>query len=227
MPYTDVKAPDAAAITESVAASLARAERSETPYRHWTLRSVFPDETLAQLKALDFPLQEMGGISGKREYHNDSRHYFDRDAIRTFPVAKAVAEAFQAPQMVRTLQDFFSTDLEGTFLRLEYAQDVEGFWLQPHTDLGVKRITMLIYLSDGDGHGDLGTDIYASEEEWAGRSPFAPGVAMAFVPGATTYHGFQKRSIDGVRKSLILNYVTTDWRERGQLSFPDEMVSAG
>ena len=227
MPHTDVKSLDAAAIIESVAASLARAERSETPYRHWTLREVFPPEALAQLKALDFPLQELGGLSGKREYHNDSRHYFDQATIAAHPVAKAVAQAFQAPPMVRALQDFFSVDLEGAFLRLEYAQDVEGFWLQPHTDLGVKRITMLIYLSDGDGHDDLGTDIYASETQWAGRSPFAPGVAMAFVPGATTYHGFEKRSINGVRKSLILNYVTTDWRERGQLSFPGATVSAG
>ena len=213
-------------ILDSVASALARAEQNETPYRHWILRDVFPQDLLADLRAISFALQELDGVSGKREYHNDSRHYFDQNTMKFFPAAKAVAEAFQAPPMVRALQDFFGADLEDTFLRLEFAQDTTGFWLQPHTDLGVKRITMLIYLSDGDGHEDLGTDIYASESEWAGRSPFAPGVAMAFVPGTNTYHGFEERPINGVRKSLILNYVTKDWRDRDQLAFPHQTVSA-
>ena len=213
-------------IYDSVASALARAEQSETPYRHWILRDVFPQDLLAALQAISFTLQELDGVSGKREYHNDSRHYFDQNTMKVFPAAKAVAEAFQAPPMVRALRDFFDADLDDTFLRLEFAQDTTGFWLQPHTDLGVKRITMLIYLSDGDGHEDLGTDIYASESEWAGRSPFAPGVAMAFMPGANTYHGFEERPINGVRKSLILNYVTKDWRDREQLAFPHQTVSA-
>lgn len=226
MTLTDTNNAAGTTIFDSVASSLARAERSETPYRHWILRDLFPQDLLADLRAISFPLQELDGVSGKREYHNDSRHYFNRQTIELFPAANAVAEAFQAPRMVRALQDFFQTDLEGAFLRLEFAQDTTGFWLQPHTDLGVKRITVLIYLSDGEGHEDLGTDIYASENEWAARSPFAPGVAMAFVPGANTYHGFEERPINGVRKSLILNYVTKDWRDREQLAFPHQTVSA-
>lgn len=226
MTLTDTNSAAGTTIFDSVASSLARAERSETPYRHWILRDLFPQDLLADLRAISFPLQELDGVSGKREYHNDSRHYFNRQTIGLFPAANAVAEAFQAPRMVRALQDFFQTDLEGAFLRLEFAQDTTGFWLQPHTDLGVKRITVLIYLSDGEGHEDLGTDIYASESEWAARSPFAPGVAMAFVPGANTYHGFEERPINGVRKSLILNYVTRDWRDREQLAFPHQTVSA-
>jgi hypothetical protein len=47
---------------------------------------------------------------------------------------------------------------------------------------------------------------------------------MVFVPGDNTWHGFERRPIEGVRRSVILNYVTRDWRERGQLSFPDRTV---
>jgi hypothetical protein len=127
--------------------------------------------------------------------------------------------------MVRAIESFFDADLDGTFLRLEYAQDLTGFWLEPHTDLGVKRITLLIYISDDPAHGDMGTDIYNADKTHAKRSPFAPNMAMAFVPGDNTYHGFEKREIPGVRKSLILNYVTTEWRDREQLCFPEETVS--
>lgn len=213
-------------IFDSFTGALARAESSDVPYQHWILNDLFPPKILKDLQALEFPLQELDGVSGKREHHNDSRHYFDQNTIPEFPVAHAVASVFQTPQMVRAVQDFFSVDLEGTFLRLEYAQDTTGFWLQPHTDLGVKRLTVLLYLSDEDGHETLGTDIYASEAEWTARSPFALGTALAFVPGANTYHGFEKRPINGIRKSLILNYVTTDWRDRTQLCYPQETVTA-
>jgi hypothetical protein len=111
-------------------------------------------------------------------------------------------------------------------LRLEYALDVDGFWLEPHTDLGVKKFTCLIYLSDGPGHEALGTDIYWNRERHFGVSPFKRGAAMVFVPGDDTWHGFEKRPIQGVRRSVILNYVTHEWRAREQLSFPERAVRA-
>ena len=109
---------------------------------------------------------------------------------------------------MRLVHDAFGAPIDDTFLRLEYAQDVDGFWLEPHTDLGVKKFTCLIYLSDGPGHDTLGTDIYWSRERHFGVSPFKRGAAMVFVPGDDTWHGFEKRPIEGVRRSVILNYVT-------------------
>lgn len=214
-------------ILECFAGALDRSGVYETPYRHWFLDGVFPDDILAELQSLTFPVGDLGGVSGKRELHNDTRHYFDQENIARHKAVAEVANAFQSAPMVKRIEDFFSVDLEGTFLRLEYAQDVDGFWLEPHTDLGVKRLTVLIYLSDGPQHGDLGTDIFTAEKQPIKRSPFKPNFAMAFVPGGNTYHGFQRREINGVRKSVILNYVTTDWRDREQLSFPDATVSAG
>ena len=117
-------------------------------------------------------------------------------------------------------------DLTGNYLRLEYAQDTDGFWLEPHTDLGVKKFTMLIYLSDEAGHDKLGTDIYSDVNTHLGSSPFAKNSAMIFIPADNTWHGFEKRTIPGVRKSLILNYVTPEWRAREQLSYPDKPVVA-
>lgn len=75
-----------------------------------------------------------------------------------------------------------------------------------------------------EDHDDLGTDIYRSRDERVGRSPFKPNSAMIFVPSDKTWHGFERRPIAGVRKSVILNYVTHEWRAREQLSFPDAPV---
>ena len=116
--------------------------------------------------------------------------------------------------------------LGGSYLRLEYAQDTNGFWLEPHTDLGVKVFTMLLYLSADPQHSGLGTDIYDGDKRHVGRSPFNANGAMVFVPSNNTYHGFEPRQIDGIRKSVIINYVTNDWRAREQLSFPDAPIAA-
>ena len=63
------------------------------------------------------------------------------------------------------------------------------------------------------------------EKRHVGRSEFAPNTAMVFVPSTDTYHGFEKRPISGVRKSIIINYVTSDWRAREQLPYPATPVA--
>ena len=204
--------------------SIDRAQSHDQPYRHYLLTDLFPDHVATDLAELPFVAPRIGGVSGKRELHNDKRSYFDHGAMDRFPVMRAVAEALQQTSLVRHIANAFDAPIDNTFLRLEYALDVDGFWLQPHTDLGVKKFTCLIYLSDEPGHEHLGTYIYRSQEQHFGRSPFVRNTAMVFVPADNTWHGFEKRPINGVRKSVILNYVTHEWRAREQLSFPQQPV---
>jgi hypothetical protein len=201
------------------------AKRSEQPYRHWTLKGCLPSDSVEDIVALPFEAPSLDGISGKRELHNKTRKYFDVENRGRFPVCEAVAQAFQDRRVTSHIERAFSTDLKGTYLRIEFAQDIDGFWLEPHTDLGVKVFTMLLYLSKDDSHGDLGTDIYDGEKRHVARSPFAPNAAMVFIPDSNTYHGFEKRPIKGVRTSLIINFVTNEWRAREQLSFPDAPIA--
>jgi hypothetical protein len=201
------------------------AKRSEQPYRHWVLRGCFPADSVQDIISLPFEAPSLDGVSGKRELHNNTRKYFDVENRENFPVCEAIAQAFQDKRVTSHIEKVFGTDLKDTYLRIEFAQDIDGFWLEPHTDLGVKVFTMLVYLSKDPTHTDLGTDIYDGEKRHVGRSPFAPNAAMVFIPGSTTYHGFEKRPIKGVRTSLIINYVTNEWRAREQLSFPEAPIA--
>ena len=133
---------------------------------------------------------------------------------------------FQSSEVVGMLAKATGSNLDDTYLRIEYAQDLDGFWLKPHTDLGVKKLTILYYLADAPGQDDLGTDIYAAEDSWAKRSAFTRNTALVFVPSNNTWHGFEPRPISGVRKSVIINYVTDEWRAREQLAFPEITVRA-
>jgi len=221
---TSALSPAAERIADSFEAAVAARRSLSRPYPYHLLDGVFPADVTQALAELPFAPPVLDGVSGKRELHNDQRSYFDAVGVARFPIMDAVAEALQSNRVVRTIYEAFAADIDDTFLRLEYAQDVDGFWLQPHTDLGVKKFTCLIYLSNGPGHETLGTDIYESPDKHFGVSPFRPGAAMVFVPGDNTWHGFEKRRIEGVRRSVILNYVTSDWRERGQLSYPEQTV---
>jgi len=207
----------------ALAASLKGAPRSEAPYRHWDLSNIFGAETVAALSSLPFPAPELGGVSGARELHNNTRRYFDQDNIAAFPVCRTIAETFQDDDVVSLIEQTTGANLDGCYLRIEYAQDVDGFWLAPHTDLGVKKLTMLYYLGDED-QADLGTDIFVDGETWSKRSTFTADSALVFVPSNNTWHGFKSRPINGVRKSVIINYVTDEWRAREQLAYPSRPV---
>jgi len=205
------------------AASLTAAVADDNPYRHWLLSDVLPQDVADAMDALPFPPPALNGVSGSREIHNNTRRYVDAEAIAAYPACRSLAEAFQDPRTVRVIEDVTGARLGGCCLRIEYAQDTDGFWLQPHTDLGVKKFTLLYYLSP-EGEEDLGTDVYADADTWSHRAPFTPGAALAFVPSNNTWHGFEPRPIPVVRKSLILNYVTAEWRAREQLAYQDTPV---
>jgi hypothetical protein len=206
------------------AASLEAAKVQDKPYRHWLLSDMLPQTVAAAMDALPFPAPDLHGVSGSREIHNNTRRYVDAEAIATHPTCRDLADAFQDARTVKLVEDVTGARLDGCCLRIEYAQDTDGFWLQPHTDLGVKKFTLLYYLSPA-GEEDLGTDVYANAETWSHRAPFIPGAALAFVPSNNTWHGFEPRPIPVVRKSLIVNYVTAEWRAREQLAYPDTPVT--
>ena len=210
-----------ATLTKCFAASAVK----PVPYRHWFVDNCLPADVVADVLRLPFPAPELGGISGKREVHNATRRYFDADNMQAHPVCSALNAALQDPRVTASIEKTFSTKLRGTYLRVEFAQDTNGFWLEPHTDLGVKTFTFLLYLSPDAQHTALGTDIYDADKKHIGRSPFKSNSAMIFVPSNNTYHGFEARQIDGVRKSLVINFVTNDWRAREQLAYPTMPVA--
>ena len=54
---------------------------------------------------------------------------------------------------------------------MEYIQDIDGAWLEPHHDIPEKLFSMVIYLCLGPDAQGWGTDIYDSEQEAGWRGP--------------------------------------------------------
>lgn len=212
-------------LAEHFLAAIATGEKIEIPFTHWVLRDCLSDDVLDQVISLPFNAMELSGVSGERALHNDKRVYFDPATRDCFPICESIAGMFQETRIVAGIEKYFGAKLHDTYLRIEYAQDMDGFWLKPHTDIGAKLFSMLLYVSRDQCHQNLGTDIYNSEKQHVSRIPFRPGNALVFVPSLRSLHGFEARPIEGVRKSLIINYVTQEWRAHKELAFPNIPVS--
>ena len=203
---------------------LDRSARSEFPFRHWLLTRMLPAESCEAIVGLPIDARVHGDTMGRRETNNSLRVFFEPKNRAAYPVCADVAAALQSPAVVRRLQDLCGIDLTGSYLRIEYCLDTDGFWLESHTDIGAKRFTMLLYLSDTPGCEAWGTDLMDKDGNVVATTPYHRNDGFIFIPGSETWHGFSPRRIDGVRRSLIVNYVIPEWRSRHELAFPDQPV---
>jgi hypothetical protein len=199
-----------------------RSTRYTSPYRHWLLQEAFPETLARNLASLPFPAPEAMTHDGRRESNNAKRVYFTREIQDRYPICRTVADTFNDPPLRDVLAQETGAALNDAILRIEYCQDTGDFWLEPHTDISVKKFTMLIYLSDDPRLANCGTDVYDStpQHRLVHTAPYMFNGGLIFVPASDTWHGFQRRMIHGIRKSLIINYVSPEWRDKWELSYP-------
>lgn len=217
---------DHSATAEYFLSRLERSVAGDHPFRHWLLDSALPDSTCKGIDALNVLPPAITDTLGKRETNNSSRLFFGHAQQSDFPVCRDLAAALQDAAVVRRLETLCDVRLAGSFLRIEYCLDTDGFWLEPHTDIGAKLFTMLIYLSDDPGSEAWGTDLMDAAGKLVQTAPYRRNGGLIFIPGSDTWHGFHRRPIRGVRRSLIVNYVKPEWRSRHELAFPEQPVSA-
>jgi hypothetical protein len=221
----DARMTDLSKTFQHFAKSLQNSRHVAVPYDYWLLHDVLPNDICEELAALPFVPAAIGDTLGKRETHNSTRIFCDAANRRSHPAMAAVAALFQDRGTTQAIEETCHARLAGTSLRIEYCQDTAGFWLEPHTDLGVKKFTMMIYVCRGEGSEDWGTDIYDSRRRHVARSPCGFNKGLIFVPADNTFHGFERRNIAGIRKALIVNYVGPEWRSRHELAYPEQPIS--
>ncbi|MEX0697239.1 MAG: 2OG-Fe(II) oxygenase [Dongiaceae bacterium] len=168
----------------------------------------------------------LGTTDGTRNTYNSQRTFITPLLRSKFPTCATLADALQRPDVARLMADTCSIDVVGSYLRMEYIQDTDGAWLEPHRDIPDKLFSMVVYLCTGPDAKDWGTDIFDAERRWVARSSAEFNSGVIFVPGPATWHGFDPRPIVGVRRLMEINYVRPNWRDREQLTFPDRPITA-
>lgn len=213
--------PESAAIAAHFIHALRAAKREESPYRHWLLTDVLPESMCVGILSLPIAPPAVGRTDGTRASFNDKRTFFNGARIARYAPCAVLAEALQRPDVARAAEEVLGITANDAFLRLEYMQDTDGAWLEPHHDIPEKLFSMVIYLCTGPDAALWGTDIYDTQKRWIGRASAEFDSGVIFIPGADTWHGFEPRRIAGVRRLMEINYVHPSWRDRNQLAFPD------
>jgi len=217
--------PEVAEVAAHFIRAVRQARRDDDPYRHWNLTDVFPESICTGILTLPIVPAMLGRTDGTRGSYNDARTFVTPALRAKFPACAVLAEAMQRPDVARAMAETCGIEVAGGFLRMEYIQDVDGAWLEPHRDIPEKLFSMVIYLFTGPDAKDWGTDIYDAERRWVGRSSTEFDSGVIFVPGPATWHGFEPRPIVGVRRLMEINYVRPSWRDRDQLTFPDRPIA--
>lgn len=224
-PITGEPSSRAAAIAAQFIRALEAAADNRSPWRHWLLRDILPAAVAADVVNLPITPAAIADTKGRRETNNESRVHFAGDRLVKFPVVRDICTAFQSREATDAIRRICGANLSGTNLRIEYCQDTAGFWLEPHTDIGVKKYTMLIYLSDGPGAENWGTDVLSDANTYVGRAPSPFNSGLIFIPGDDTWHAFQPRPIQGVRRALMINFVGAEFRNRFELAYPGQPIA--
>ena len=208
------------AVAQTFLACLERAVHVVQPFDHWLLKNPLPNGFCDVITSLPFSPPQDSVFNGKRETNNSTRVYFTPENQAKFVACRRVAEGFKDASVKRTIEEVTGTDLSGTRLRIEYCQDTDGFWLEPHTDISAKKFTMLVYLSDDINLATAGTDIHEGPPDfkYVGSAPYGRNLGVIFIPGKNSWHGVGHHSFKGIRKSIIINYVTSDWRDTWELA---------
>lgn len=207
-------------VAESFLTCLENARHEAWPFDYWLLENPLPAGFCDAIANLPFAPPRGAVFNGKRETNNDLRIYFTPENQAKYVVYRRVVEGFEDPRVRRTIEEKTGTDLSDARLRIEYCQDTKGFWLEPHTDILVKRFTMLVYLSDDPDLRGAGTDIHEGPPDfrYVGSAPYGRNLGVIFIPGENTWHGVGHHPAKGIRKSIIINYVTSDWRDISELA---------
>ncbi|MFT8473470.1 2OG-Fe(II) oxygenase [Acetobacter persici] len=214
---------DAPALTEKLAAM----QPAQVPFTHWMLDSVLEPEACEALLEWE-PGEDAraGDVGGRRETRNKFRVFVDPATRARDTRLDRMAHLFDSEKARSVFRDVCGAELDDSALRLELCLDTDGFWLEPHTDIGAKRLTLLISLSTNDKNGAWGTDLMSPEGDSITRASGAFNSGVLFIPSDKTWHGFVKRPIEGTRRTLIVNFVDPAWRAVHELAFGPRAVAA-
>ena len=209
-----------ASFTFSLPEVLRRTQPREYPFTHWCFDNVLPRPICEALTAWhpgDWAVA--GDVGGRRETRNADRVFINEKARRRNDRLNWLAEYFNAIPMRQSFENICQVVLKKAALRLELCLDKNGFWLEPHTDIGAKKLTLLVSLSEGKNAHEWGTDLMTLDGKPVVRASGHFNSGILFVPSCQTWHGFVRRPIDGVRRTLIVNFVDETWRSVHELAF--------
>jgi hypothetical protein len=104
--------------------------------------------------------------------------------------------------------------LVGSFLRIQYIVDVDGYEIKEHPDVETKLFTLQTYFPEKeDDDINLGTQLFDQNKRIVKVVKYLKNTGYFFFPSNSepiTWHGFLDKKIKHKRHSILINYFRKD-----------------
>lgn len=180
---------------------------------HWVLiEQAFEDDIADKILSFFPPSPVITQFDGRRAAANEFRQFITR---KSTPEIAELFHFLDTDEAKTYYSKLTGVDCSEGKLRIELCSDAPGFYLENHVDIPEKLLTLLVFVGEGPEY--WGTSIFDNDNEYVRTVPFRHNAGWLTHKNAGIVHGVRENTIDGYRKSVIINYVVGDWKDIDQL----------
>jgi hypothetical protein len=174
-----------------------KATEYNQPWQHWIADDFLTVDCLAEVKAVRHTVPQL--VHGKRVGSN--RLFIDDSQVAAYPELHRLWRSLHNGKYKEFFEQYTGINYTNLFPRVEVVSDIGPFYLEPHCDLQEKCLTALVYTNYEQLYP--GTNLYPDH-----RVESQDNRCLFFVPGNSTWHGYEATEFPKVRRCLQINYWT-------------------
>lgn len=144
----------------------------------------------------------------KKDNHNCFLTLTEK-SLQKFSYLENLVNIFKSKEIINKICNHRKDELiKKSILRIQLIRDVKGYSIKPHPDSERKLFTFQCYFPYKENN--LGTSLYDQNLNYVKAIPYKENTAYWFIPkqkGVITWHGFEGKTIECRRDSIMVNYV--------------------
>ena len=177
-----------------------------SPFTHYIVKDVFCEKELSEIRKLNLELHSEK-LNGERA-SNQNRFFITQSNINDNFIFERIVNYFSRDSVIDMFEKESECTIKGNYLRVEFLEDKQSSWLEPHCDIEEKLLSLIIYLNDTNETEDNGTSLYDKNLKKVSTVPFIDNSGFYFFAGKNTWHGLDPVKIKKSRKAVMVNYCT-------------------
>lgn len=179
---------------------------SNNPFIHYTFTDFFCNNELADIDSIKLQ-NHSASLDGARTT-NSNRFFVDKENMWSNSTLKKIVDFFLRDDIILMFEQESGKTIRGNYLRVEFIEDREKSWLEPHVDIDEKIMSFLLYLNNTNESLNIGTSLYNNKKELVTTIPYINNTGFYFYPSSNTWHGLESVSIKQRRRAVMVNYCT-------------------
>ena len=136
---------------------------SNNPFTHYTFTDFFCNNELADIDSIKLH-NHSASLDGARTT-NSNRFFVDKENMWSNSTLNKIVDFFLRDDIILMFEQESGKTIRGNYLRVEFIEDREKSWLEPHVDIDEKIMSFLLYLNNTNESLNIGTSLYNNKKE--------------------------------------------------------------